>query len=102
MAKSKRSRRSKRGFSLPLAVIGGMAPLAVHAVDDYRVGGITHVGKGIAARTTGYMIDTGQWEPKWMMQGLVPILIGTGVHKLANRLGVNRAIAGAGIPFIRI
>jgi hypothetical protein len=95
-------RRAKAGFTLPLAVVGGFAPLAVHAIDDYRVAGLPHVGKGICVRTTGYMIDTGKFEFGYLKQGLLPIVAGVLVHKLAGKLGVNRAIAAAGIPFVRI
>lgn len=102
MAKARRSRGRRGGFTLPLAVVGGFVPLAVHAVDDYRVGGITHVGKGIAVRTTGYMVDTNQFEPKYLTQGLLPILAGLFVHKVASKVGVNRALARSGVPFVRI
>lgn len=102
MAKKTKSRRRGGGFTLPLAVVGGFAPLAIHAVDDYRVGGITHVGRGLSCRLTGYRVDTGKWEPGWLMQGIVPILGGLFVHKLAGKMGVNRALANAGIPFVRI
>ncbi len=95
--------RSKAGFTLPLAVVGGFAPLAVHAVDDYRVGGLPHVGRGLSARLTGYRVDTGQFEWQWLKQGLIPIAAGLLVHKfIGGKLGINRALAGAGIPFIRI
>jgi hypothetical protein len=84
-------------------VVGGFAPLAVHALDDFRVGGIEHVGKGIAVRTTGYMIDTGKFNFGYLKQGLLPIVAGLLVHKfIGGKLGVNRALAGAGIPFVRI
>ena len=95
-------RRSKAGFTLPLAVVGGFAPLAVHALDDYQVGGLPHLGKGLAVRTTGYMIDTGKFEWSYLGQGLFPILAGLLVHKVAGKLGVNRTLARAGIPFVRI
>lgn len=96
-------RRSKAGFTLPLAVVGGFAPLAIHAIDDYRVGGVAHVGRGLSCRLTGYRVDTGQWEWGWLMQGLVPIVAGVLAHKIiGGKLGVNRALAGAGVPFVRI
>jgi hypothetical protein len=42
------------------------------------------------------------WESWRLKYGLVPVIAGVAVHKLANLLGVNRAIAGAGIPILRI
>lgn len=102
MAKKGKPKRRGGGFTLPLAVVGGFVPLAVHAVDDYQVGGITHLGKGIAVRTTGYMVDTGKFELKYLSQGLFPILAGLVVHKVASKMGVNRALARSGVPFFRI
>lgn len=98
----KKSRRNNKSFTLPLAVVGGFMPLAVHALDDYRVAGLPHVAKGICVRTTGYMIDTGKFEFGYLMQGMGPIVAGTLVHKLAGKLGINRMIAAAGIPVVRI
>lgn len=100
--KGKSKRRSRAGFTLPLAVVAGFLPLGIHAVDDYRVGGITHVGKGLTVRTTGYMVDTGKFELKYLTQGLLPILAGLVAHKVAGRLGVNRALGRARVPFLRI
>lgn len=37
-----------------------------------------------------------------LKEGIYPLLFGVGVHKLANRIGINRIIAQAGIPWIRI
>jgi len=37
-----------------------------------------------------------------MRLGLMPLAVGVLVHKVAGRLGINRAIASTGIPFIRI
>lgn len=97
-----RSRSRRKGFTLPLAVLGGFAPLAINAMADYQVGGVKHLAKGICVRTTGYMFDTGKFEPKYLGQGLWPIAIGILVHKMAGKLGVNRALGQAGVPFVRI
>lgn len=100
-AKVKRSRRNP-GFTLPLAVIGGFVPLLYHAYDDFQVGGLPHLAKGIAARTTGYMVDTGKFELNYLSGGALPILAGLIVHKVASRLGVNRLLAQARIPILRV
>jgi hypothetical protein len=89
-------------MTVPLAMVAGFAPLAIHALDDYKVGGISHVGKGLSVRLTGYMPDTGKMEWSYLSEGLLPIITGVIVHKIAGRLGVNRSLAGAGVPFLRV
>jgi len=37
-----------------------------------------------------------------LKQGLLPLFVGTGVHILASKLGVNRALGRAKVPFLRI
>ena len=101
MAK-KKARRHSKGFTLPLAVVLGFVPIALHARDDLSTGGVASLGDGMIRRLTGFgSIGSGKtWEPKYLWQGLFPILGGIMVHKLAGKLGVNRALSG--IPFIRI
>jgi hypothetical protein len=94
--------RSKAGFTLPIAVLAGFAPLGFNAIKDYRDGGLQVLGKGLVLRTTGMNTDTGKWMPEYLMQGLGPIVAGVFVHKLASKLGINRALAGAGVPFLRV
>ncbi|GAH98844.1 unnamed protein product [marine sediment metagenome] len=45
---------------------------------------------------------TKTFTTEYMKHGLYPFLGGALLHKAANRLGVNRAIARSGIPWIRI
>ncbi|GAI32548.1 unnamed protein product, partial [marine sediment metagenome] len=52
---------------------------------------------------TGYNYETHSWHPTDMRYGLLPILLGMGVHKIVgSKLGVNRALGRAKVPFIRI
>lgn len=98
-----RSRR-KAGFTLPLAAIAGFGPLAGQIYFGYKTGrgleGMIHYG---VAALTGYDTDGGPWQPMYAVKnGLGPIILGVMVHKLASKLGVNRTLAGAGVPWIRI
>ena len=100
MARSKKH-HSKKGFTLPLAVVAGFAPLAINT---YNVsgGGPARMGWMVTQAITGYDTDTRKFWMGNLNKGLIPIAIGVIVHKIAGKLGINRAIAGAGIPFIRV
>ena len=97
---SRRTTRRKAGMTLPLAVIAGIVPTAVgvwnrrssgQAVADYLQAGFTGITPG-----------TGQFNFANLRTGLLPIAAGFGVHMIASRLGINRALGRARIPFIRI
>jgi hypothetical protein len=95
-------RKGRPGVSL--AIVAGFTPLAVHALSDFRTGGLASLGDGVSRRLTGFGTEGsgGLWEPKYLSQGLLPILGGAVIHKIANRFGVNRAIKSAGLGFISI
>lgn len=104
MAKNHRSRNK---FTLPLAVIAGLASPVGRSVWHATHFGITGSEGGIAefSRTMiGFnpYATPMTWEPWRMKYGLLPVLAGIAVHKLANMVGVNRMLARSGIPFIRI
>jgi len=96
--RSRFHRRAK--FTLPLAVVAGFVPVGVglwqrrgssQAMADYLQQGFTGITPG-----------TGTFNLANLRYGLGPIAAGFGVHMVASKLGINRAIARAGIPFIRI
>jgi len=101
MAKKKRG-RSKPGMTVSLAVIAGLLPLANQAIIGFREGGIKRVGDRVCSSLTGYDPSVQRWEAAYLKNGTLPIVLGVLVHKLAGKLGVNRAMGNAGIPFIRI
>ncbi len=99
MARAKR-KHFKRKMTLPLAVVGGFAPLAVNTMRT--PGGIDRKLWMFTQATTGFDTDTGKWWAPNLNKGTTWILVGTGIHMLANRFGINRAIARSGIPLVRI
>lgn len=101
MAKTKKFHRRGNQFKLPLAVIAGFGPLASNLYAVSPGGPQRMLWMGTQA-ITGYDTDTGVWWAPNLMKGTIPILLGVAVHKIAGRLGINRAIGAAGIPFIRI
>ena len=102
-----KAKRSRRKFTLPLAVVAGFAPVVSNTFRHGRAYGIT-APEGAVSEFSRTMIGV---DPNDMAKGfqgyrlkygLWPALIGLGIHKAAGLFGVNRAIAQAGIPIVRI
>lgn len=101
----KRSQRRK-GFTLPVAVLAGFVPLIYTTYKHTQWNGVggSEGGLDVFVRSlTGFSPNGAYgktWEFKRMMWGAMPILAGLMVHKLAGRLGINRALSS--IPVIRL
>lgn len=100
MAKAKWHRRPKA--TLPLAIVGGFVPLAMFAYDGFQTGGITNAAGRVAQRLTGWDYSHNTFVYSELAKGWFPILGGIFAHTVAQRLGINRALAKAGVPLIRI
>ncbi len=102
----RRSRARRRaGFTLPVAVVAGFAPLGfglLSAAKRALAGDTAGAAQEATIRATGYNTDTGMFHWPVFMQSYGPILVGIIVHKLAGKFGVNRALAAANVPFLRI
>lgn len=101
MAKAKAHRR-RAGMTLPVSVIAGFVPLGVAAMDGYKYNGWSGVGKRVSLGLTGYNTEDRKWYPGEMVKVTAPIIAGILVHKFAGKIGINRALSQAGVPFIRI
>lgn len=104
MAKANKKRR-KNGTTLPLAIV---APLAHTGLRFWNIGvndSWSHAVYWTMAYYTGFLPgaeDRMYWNPVHLRNGLFPLAVGFGIHKLASKFGVNRMIAAAKIPWIRI
>lgn len=100
---AKAKHHKKAGMTIPLAVVGGLVPMGADLVSAYKVGGAEAALGHVSLCTTGYDPADGKWKPSFAMQKLYgPLFLGMMVHKLAGRLGVNRMLAGAGVPLLRV
>ena len=101
MAKTKKTRK-KRSFTIPLAVAVPTGYVlynsALYAINQSPQVALEKTTKWF----TGYSLETGKWSWQNLKLGLFPILIGVFGHKVASKLGVNKAIASTGMPWIRI
>lgn len=97
-------RRAKK-TTIPLAVVAGFAPLAVDTINTVRdpnqgFGQIPHVlGWHLLGINTW---DNNKFEFGRLVKGWSPIIAGIVAHKLAGKFGVNRMLASAGVPFLRV
>lgn len=89
-------------FTVSAAVVGGMIPLVGRAITGFQGNGLYGAGDGILSGLTGYSTFDKKWHADIMAANLGPLVAGVLVHKMAGRLGINRAIAKAGIPVVRI
>lgn len=101
MAKTRR--RKAASMTVPVAVIAGFAPFAMHLAQGYKDAGLKGVANNAVLDTTGYYPLENRFDMKWPIAKFYgPVLAGLLVHKLAGKLGVNRTLARAGVPFLRV
>jgi len=100
--KRARSRR-RAGMTVPVAIAAGFVPMVSDVLSAYRIGGGEAALGHVSLCTTGYDPADGKWKPMFAFQKLYgPLLAGMIVHKVAGKLGINRALGKAGIPLLRI
>lgn len=95
-------RRSRAGFTLPLGVLAGFGPLLYSTYQGFQQGGFPAAATEATFQLTGYHLMEKRFDQRVLVRGWTPILLGLVLHKLAGRLGVNRALAQAGVPIIRL
>lgn len=96
-------RRVKKKFTLPLAIVAGFIPAGMDIYNNRGMGvpqSAAHTIAGLIGWDTVGNSYVGWNQAK--AAGAPGIAIGFGVHYLASKLGINRMIARAGIPLIRI
>lgn len=103
MAKNNNGKkRRKNQFTIPVAVVLGMAPVIYRYSEGVKVGGFHHGLKEVIASLTGFDYWAGQWRLDNMKGGAFPLFAAFGVHMLATKFGINRVLAQSRIPIIRI
>jgi len=100
---AKKGYRRKKRFTIPLGIY---APLGYTvARRGYELAGGVPIDT-ILDRTlyeySGYSFEFKNWKFDRMKLGAIPLVAGLMAHKVAGKLGLNRMLANAGIPYIRI
>jgi hypothetical protein len=104
MARSKvKSTRRKAKMTIPLAIVAGFSVPAAKLYDEWTAYHLpTSVAREFSQIFIGYDWSNGTWSAKQLTMGALPVAAGFMIHKLAGKLGVNRMLASAGIPLLRI
>lgn len=91
----------KKSFTIPIGVVAGIMPgiSKVYSARSAGLNGMVYTGTAIY---TGYHTTDGSWGFRDMKQGLMPLVLGLGIHKLAQVAGINRMLAQSGIPLLRV
>jgi hypothetical protein len=89
-------------MTIPLAALAGFVPLAARALDGYKGNGLYGAMDGVLSGLTGFSSFDRKWHADIVLQNVGPIVGGILVHKLASKLGINRALSQAGVPFLRV
>lgn len=100
-ALAKRKRRAVK-TTIPITVVGGIAAGMARPMESYLKGNIETGTSLVVRRYVGYDFQRNSWNLGELKYGLIPLLGGVLVHKLAGKLGINRAIASTGLPYIRL
>lgn len=99
-----KKKRGPRKFTIPLAPILGLAAGLAKPLQFLLAGQVEYAVIEATRNYTGYDMQAQSfWAPN-LMKGLVPLLIGLGVHKFVGGapLNANRMLAAANVPIIRI
>ena len=103
MARRKRGRR-RYTMTIPLAPIAGLIAGMHEPIQRIMQGKPDLAIIAVSRNYTGYCPKDNNWLPERMARGLLPLIIGCLVHKFVGGapLNVNRMLARAKVPFIRI
>lgn len=91
--------RAKPKMTIPLSIVAGFVPVVVgvwnrrssgQAVSDYLQSSFTGIG------------SDGKFNFANLKGGLMPIIAGFAVHKVASVIGINKALGRARVPLLRV
>lgn len=104
MAKKKATRRRRNGFTIPVAMAFPILTVGTDYVEDIQSMGFKEATRWLTGKLTGYYAQPNwpDWRAKHMKHAALPIAVGFGIHWLAGKFGINRALARTGIPILRV
>ena len=99
----RRRKRGKRKFTIPIAPIIGLGVGLAGPAKDLMDGNVEYAVNKLKYSYLGLTPDN-QFKPEALLNGLVPLIAGVLVHKFVGGppLNVNRMLARANVPIIRI
>lgn len=96
------ARRKAKGFTLPLLPLIGLGAGISYPAQIAMRGDWKNASSTLLYNYTGFAAN-GSFNTAGLKVGLLPLLAGILGHKIVGgKLGVNRVLASAGVPFIRV
>lgn len=91
-------------MTIPLAPMAGLAAGLADPVIAALNGDYPRVALTLVSNYTGYDISQNKWNPAALLKGVAPLVAGLLVHKFIGGppLNLNKVLANARVPFIRI
>ena len=104
IARRRRKRRRSAGMTIPLAPVAGLFAGLAGPIDYALRGDFNSAMIKVCKNYTGYNPEVGVWSPEDLKSGVLPLVIGLLVHKFVGGppLNLNKVLARAKVPFIRI
>lgn len=97
-----KKRRRKAGTTISMSMAAGIIA-GLYTPGSYLLQGDARNSMRFLSRNyTGYDPMEGRFYVNDIKKGLVPLAVGAVVHKIAGKVGINRALGRAGLPFIRV
>jgi hypothetical protein len=90
----------KKKMTIPIGIVAGLTPGAIGVWT--RRNNLANAADFVCNAYTGVSPQTGTFNAGSLKYGLLPLVAGFAVHKIASMVGINRAMASAGIPWVRI
>lgn len=91
-----KKKRRRAGSKISIAIVAGLIPgMAFSLSPGIKNGDWNATAVRMASAYTGYNSEAKKWAWYYMKDGALPLLLGVMAHKIAGRIGLNRAIAGS-------
>jgi len=89
--------------TLPIGIIAGMLPGVTRSFAVFQAQGAQKGANEALAIYTGFDPQTRQWSIQNMQFGLIPLIAGLLLTRfVGGGLGINRILARARVPLIRV
>lgn len=96
-------RKHKKQFTIALGPVLGLMPFVFDFISKAKQYGIQDAALHAPSRFIPYDFKDKKFTTANLDKGLYPLLGGIALHKIVGqKLGVNRMLAQAGIPVIRL
>jgi len=93
----------RKKMTIPLAPVVGFAGtiLGGEMIPAIQNGNVVEMAKWLKYNLTG-VYPEGNFNFQGLIQNWTPTIIGMGVHIAANKFGLNRMLANAKVPYVRV